>query len=744
MTRYSGRFVALLIPDVWPGNNGFIEEEIRQLLDHADVMYQHIYELIGQEPGGSGLLPIAFVPESCGWGCGYIGRKGVEILDAVWSVNSIRKALQQGIPHGVFYHEMLHNFDVFYSYLVHGAMDAHAWTVFLQYYANYYGRWGNLECSPDNLIKGWLDQVWEPYAKDPTATWEKCVRDGACPQFDSAVESAINSWGGFNNVMGLLLGPDSIKKAFAFLGEYAENHPPPSTDEGKADLNIEALAAGAEVNLSCYVDTWRWYASPELRSNMADLYGHDAPFCEPPGGEFVDPLHVTLPARITGRVLDTDHPDFFTFDLEAPGPVSIKICSRFDFQGYLYLYVNGPRYFQYVGQGGCSEVVHDLDEPRRWRIGLLDSGGYELTLTPVEAWPQPFWGQVLDTFCDKQKLHLEAVFENTDIISGQPDQIRFWTSGYGFIGTSPLNSEMVLEWVPDPPLQFGTYGFRAQLMQGDTPATDVTPGTIFVLEPQIVNNHVTFKPIRSTYKTTHDTTGCPEGFVGKFSFDARLTNISSSSLSNIMIKIAELTNGNLLITDDVKIDVSDAELTSTESDIGNVSNCFDGDPTTIMRSANINPAFVQVAFPTQQGITQLRVLLGQPGFPHDKNSWWVEAADTHENLDNKTGSYQVVVPERFDVAGTWDEVIPLTPVSRRIWRFWITRTAGDNFVHIPELELWSKDVIGEGESFYISKLGSYVDGKLGPRESIDVHFVVCLKEWKPFQFFVDVLGVTCP
>ncbi len=61
------------------------------------------------------------------------------------------------------------------------------------------------------------------------------------------------------------------------------------------------------------------------------------------------------------------------------------------------------------------------------------------------AWPQPSWGQVLDPFYDEKKLHLEAVLENPGIISGKPDQIRFWTSGYGFIGTSPLNAEMVLE-----------------------------------------------------------------------------------------------------------------------------------------------------------------------------------------------------------------------------------------------------------------------------------------------------------
>jgi hypothetical protein len=145
---------------------------------------------------------------------------------------------------------------------------------------------------------------------------------------------------------------------------------------------------------------------------------------------------------------------------------------------------------------------------------------------------------------------------------------------------------------------------------------------------------------------------------------------------------------------DVKVDVLNickAIVTATPWDIGHPDNCFDGNASTIMRSANINPAFVQVAFPDTQAVNKLRVLLGQPGYPYiDQNSWWVETADTQEDLDNKTGSYKVAVPERFGVAGTWDEVSLPNAVQKKIWRFWVTRTVGDGYVHIPELELWTR------------------------------------------------------
>ena len=77
--------------------------------------------------------------------------------------------------------------------------------------------------------------------------------------------------------------------------------------------------------------------------------------------------------------------------------------------------------------------------------------------------------------------------------------------------------------------------------QSPEPTPEPTP------KPEIINDLVTFEPIKSTYQTTSDTTGCPEGFVGKFSFDARLTNKNSSSpISNLIIKVKTLTNGNLL------------------------------------------------------------------------------------------------------------------------------------------------------------------------------------------------------
>ena len=89
---------------------------------------------------------------------------------------------------------------------------------------------------------------------------------------------------------------------------------------------------------------------------------------------------------------------------------------------------------------------------------------------------------------------------------------------------------------------------------------------------EIVNDKASFNPIKSTFKTTSDTTDCPSGFVGKFSFSARLTNISDNLLSNLLVEVAELTNGNLLQNADGGPDSVGARLTVRSPEVDGFSD----------------------------------------------------------------------------------------------------------------------------------------------------------------------------
>ncbi len=68
-----------------------------------------------------------------------------------------------------------------------------------------------------------------------------------------------------------------------------------------------------------------------------------------------------------------------------------------------------------------------------------------------------------------------------------------------------------------------------------------------IFPSRIVNDLVTFVPLESTFSMSPATTGCPSGFVGTFSFSATLTNNTNSPpVSNLVVNITTLGNGNLL------------------------------------------------------------------------------------------------------------------------------------------------------------------------------------------------------
>ena len=62
----------------------------------------------------------------------------------------------------------------------------------------------------------------------------------------------------------------------------------------------------------------------------------------------------------------------------------------------------------------------------------------------------------------------------------------------------------------------------------------------------MVNDRVLFDPHRSTFSFTPTPKGCPAGFVGTFSFEARLRNRSVRPLTDLFVQVRNLTNGTLL------------------------------------------------------------------------------------------------------------------------------------------------------------------------------------------------------
>jgi hypothetical protein len=82
------------------------------------------------------------------------------------------------------------------------------------------------------------------------------------------------------------------------------------------------------------------------------------------------------------------------------------------------------------------------------------------------------------------------------------------------------------------------------------------------IAPESVSDLITIKAIESTFKTVPSTAGCSSGFVGTFSFDAKLVNKSSSPpLSDLIVEVLTLTSGNVLQNADGGPDGVGARLT---------------------------------------------------------------------------------------------------------------------------------------------------------------------------------------
>jgi len=104
----------------------------------------------------------------------------------------------------------------------------------------------------------------------------------------------------------------------------------------------------------------------------------------------------------------------------------------------------------------------------------------------------------------------------------------------------------------------GGFGGSATFGAGEANKTTLTAagsGDIFIakyagaLSSETLNDFVSFGPDQATYSFTPDASGCPSGFVGKFGFAAQLANISQSTLTALQVQVAELSNGNLVLTE---------------------------------------------------------------------------------------------------------------------------------------------------------------------------------------------------
>jgi hypothetical protein len=205
------------------------------------------------------------------------------------------------------------------------------------------------------------------------------------------------------------------------------NAPPGESAEEKSDLHIEALSAGAGLNLACYADELSWYLSPELRARLADRHGTRNPFCEDADGDGYTPF-----------------------------------------------------------QGDCDDASASVHEGVKEIPNGKDDDCDGIVDGLADVWPLPPWGQTAAVQVGHNVFALAAtagVAGEPASIKGTPTEVRFWVDGVGLVGSAPYAPHTSLLW--SPPAGFeGPRSFRAQAMAGAFPASSFTPAREFeVLAP---------------------------------------------------------------------------------------------------------------------------------------------------------------------------------------------------------------------------------------------------------------------
>ena len=88
--------------------------------------------------------------------------------------------------------------------------------------------------------------------------------------------------------------------------------------------------------------------------------------------------------------------------------------------------------------------------------------------------------------------------------------------------------------------------FRRPIDGPDADTTATCDIGAFEFGMRFVNNAFSEPTLLNPTTSPGDTTGCPPDFFGKFSFNARFTNTSINSLSDLLVEVQTITNGNVL------------------------------------------------------------------------------------------------------------------------------------------------------------------------------------------------------
>lgn len=544
MLEYEGSHVSVLLPASGDDERIFTDDHLQEMIDRLDILYLLYRDLLHGEPDGAGRLTIAFVPETCGMGCGLLGHKGIEILLHPQNLESIIRELDAGRLDSILVHEMVHNFDGYSNYLHYLPDHAHAWTDMFEFFAPYrYARNSRNDEAPDDSYLSPVSAVWRDYVATAGADWETCVKNQGCG--DDGLE-ANNLWAMLYYRIESLHGSEALLASFEFLADHASRFAPPQTAEEKEGLRILSLADGAGQNIACYMDALRWTLPQDVRSELQQRFGGAPAACLDLDGDGFsqingdcaddDPQRHLLAEEIQGNGQDDDcddlvdeqqlveaalgpAPDNFDgqvpvqFPFEAVGATSddqdrddfrfplglsrrarVTLCADHEFRGWAVglqpdgRFLDTANWYVYRPAAGCASSTFDFGGVETGGVVVLSddaSGDFSLRVAEASA-------SVPELAPDLQ-VHpgpaggvlLEVLDRNGWLKTLGAEEVEFWISGVALKLVRPYSDGMQVELSPSayPQLQNGgLYEARMRPRAGGVPLAAFSGGRLFRFE----------------------------------------------------------------------------------------------------------------------------------------------------------------------------------------------------------------------------------------------------------------------
>lgn len=386
---------------------------------------------------------------------------------------------------------------------------------------------------PDAAFEKVINLTINEYLKNPTATWETCIKDNACqPILHSNALQA-------NALLRLvqLFGPtivtrwlEEVQNASRLL-DYSRMSP-----IDKTDVLVESLSKAVNANLVCFFDYLRWPVSERLRTKLQRKYT-DSAICmdrdndgySPMRGDYNDASPIIHPGAVEvvngvdddcNRVIDDillseigDFPNTVSSALQLPIPCRVMgtISSAADFD---HFQINFPTEATVVFSAKATDdfigwiyYSSDLQNPFAYFQG--ESGRQPFTV-PAGNWnfaiavtsPPNF--SHYPTQLGSYEIRIKTIVEDANFPTPPPARVkhfndyiltapplpmkfsdpsnviaRFWVSSIGWVGSASAsrNSETTFEWIAPKGTVPGTIWYRVQYYADSLPLTGITSPT---------------------------------------------------------------------------------------------------------------------------------------------------------------------------------------------------------------------------------------------------------------------------